>query len=605
MSDDLLTLSILDIFTQYQYIVPIYQRNYAWQTKEIEQLIEDIHELDTKSSSHYFLGNLIVNKQDNGCFEVIDGQQRLTTLFLLKKYLNIAIPHAAFSFEARERSNRTLEFIMAHQESHLILSQEIVNGYTIIHHYFESKNIDKEQFIQKLHNIFLLRVQVPRGIDLNYYFEMMNTRGEQLELHEIAKARFMSVLASHEDKMTAHLIWETCFDMSSYVQMNFTATIRKQIFDDSWTHLKSTIDHFNDVKNSIYIDPEAPIMPKQSLLKILQSHHQVTPNTQKENKEESEENERFESIISFPNFLLQVNAVLSVEEENESNLDDKKLLKNLEKYWQNSESAKQFLFTLLKLRVLFDQYVLKREFISDYQTTGKWSLQKLVKYPKRSKKDDNKPTYAYVSTYDQESGINNRLLRTLQSCLRVTYTSPKTMHWITRLLNSYYHDERIDPISLLEMYGRNKVRESNYQKVSGFGFERITFMYLDYLLYRDGYSPVIKQQPDGWEFQSRSSIEHFYPQHPSEVEVWSGEHLHDFGNLALIQVSSNSKFSNLTPMSKIGEHPSLINQSLKLQVMAHIVRDTGSWSIELVEKHKTAMFDRLDQDIDTLSDSAK
>ncbi len=36
----------------------------------------------------------------------------------------------------------------------------------------------------------LIRVQVPAKIDLNHYFEIMNTRGEQLELHEIAKANF-------------------------------------------------------------------------------------------------------------------------------------------------------------------------------------------------------------------------------------------------------------------------------------------------------------------------------------------------------------------------------------------------------------------------------
>ncbi|MFH7376016.1 hypothetical protein RA263_28420, partial [Pseudomonas syringae pv. tagetis] len=76
----------------------------------------------------------------------------------------------------------------------------------------------------------------------------------------------------------------------------------------------------------------------------------------------------------------------------------------------------------------------------------------------------------------------------LQSCLRITYTSPKTMHWITVILSNLLENEGTDIIALLENYCHKKVVDSDYQNVSGFGVERIVFSYLDYLIYRDGYS---------------------------------------------------------------------------------------------------------------------
>ena len=69
------------------YTVPIYQRNYAWRATQIEQLISDIQDAVGDEQDSYFLGNLIVTSRATATdFEVIDGQQRLTTLYLLLSY---------------------------------------------------------------------------------------------------------------------------------------------------------------------------------------------------------------------------------------------------------------------------------------------------------------------------------------------------------------------------------------------------------------------------------------------------------------------------------------------------------------------------------------
>ena len=59
-----------------EYIIPLYQRAYAWEDKQLIQLIEDI--IDIADDDYYYIGTLIVSKQKNK-FEVIDGQQRLTS----------------------------------------------------------------------------------------------------------------------------------------------------------------------------------------------------------------------------------------------------------------------------------------------------------------------------------------------------------------------------------------------------------------------------------------------------------------------------------------------------------------------------------------------
>src|SRR4030067_2432621 len=77
--------SIEEAFRECFYIVPDYQREYVWTDKEGNQLLDDInYEIDGSSNREYFIGTILVapTNQKNHV-EVIDGQQRLTTFFLL------------------------------------------------------------------------------------------------------------------------------------------------------------------------------------------------------------------------------------------------------------------------------------------------------------------------------------------------------------------------------------------------------------------------------------------------------------------------------------------------------------------------------------------
>lgn len=74
--------SVDEAFRECFYIVPDYQREYVWTDKEVTQLLDDIND-EIDSTSEYFIGTVLVSKKEEKTHEVIDGQQRLTTLFLL------------------------------------------------------------------------------------------------------------------------------------------------------------------------------------------------------------------------------------------------------------------------------------------------------------------------------------------------------------------------------------------------------------------------------------------------------------------------------------------------------------------------------------------
>lgn len=591
-------LSVSEMFGKEKYEIPIYQRNYTWKSREINQLLEDIDEnVRDEEDQNYYLGNLIVNQKDKGVFEVIDGQQRLTTLFLLCRYLNL-VNRELVRFEAREKYNKTLtdivtlfdKGILSNEENY---AEELVGAYKIIKSYFdERKQKEKGNFIEKLNKVKIVRVQVPKGTDLNQYFEIMNTRGEQLELHEIAKARILGQLEKEDRKLGAE-IWEACEKMDTYIQMNFNQKQRDKIFGSSWdtferkdfVDLKLTLAYNNTIEES-----------KKTLKEMLNTPYKVENKQGGQMGEEGKE--RFESILSFSNFILQVNAVIHKEKGKETNLSDKKFIKNMEENWENKEKAEDFLFHLLKCRFYFDNYIIKRDKFNQGKEDGEWSLRKLTMY----KEDRTKKPNYHKNTIEQKE--KNDRLKSLQACLRITYTSPITMEWITEVLRNLVNKENYDLIELLENYARKKLVEAQFEKAEGFGFERIVFSYLDYILYRDSILVQNKDYPylyemQDWQFRFRNSIEHFYPQKSmGELEDWNKyRELNNFGNLALIMAPDNAKFSNFPPEDKVRIFPEITKQSLKLTIMeVEMNKNEGGWTKELVKKHGKEMIKILKEE---------
>jgi hypothetical protein len=77
--------TISNILTeQICYEIPPYQRPYSWEKENVQQLLDDIWEAYTEKDSEYFIGSLItIERERDRRYDVVDGQQRLTTLNLI------------------------------------------------------------------------------------------------------------------------------------------------------------------------------------------------------------------------------------------------------------------------------------------------------------------------------------------------------------------------------------------------------------------------------------------------------------------------------------------------------------------------------------------
>ena len=616
--------------TEAHYVIPRYQRAYAWEDKEIVQLIDDIND----STGDYYIGSLVVAKVKGKVetYEVVDGQQRLTTLYLLLHYL-VSCGRLegevgqTLSFDCRPNSNYTLVHIqdLLSKEKPLAddmdrIEQSILNGLKVIEQKFKTGDaIDVAAFIERLKSVILYRIEVPEHTDLNRYFEIMNTRGEQLEQHDILKAQLMGYLSNRREQEFFSRVWNACSDMTGYVQMHFAKAEREVIFRREWNDMLS--DKWTNFKACLNMGQRAD---KEFSVKDI-----VKPSFRIETADGVQEGDktpiRFDSIIGFPHFLLHVlrvflrveNVSLSKGSGLGSLLDDKRLLADYNKVIacgqmgakpikENEASfARKFILFLLRSRFLFDQFIIKREYAGDDQD-GVWSLKKLCASGAGSKK---RPYYVntslcYPNEWEKTYAPRNKECLMIQSALRVSYTSPKVMHWITELLVWLFDNETVLPklTDEAERIAAEAVQEGfldGGDHALGVQTPHIVFNYLDYLLWKEDKSKDKKYTDFVFEF--RNSVEHWYPQHPSDdtFDAWDGRDT--FGNLCIISRSVNSKFSNLTPESKMKSFERMVQRgSLKLRIMGNIIKEGCSyraWAEQACQKHEKEMISILEENI--------
>ena len=604
--------------TEIEYIIPLYQRAYAWEDKQLTQLIEDI--LDVSEEANYYIGSLIVSKQHDK-YEVVDGQQRLTSLYLLLSCLGIEVK-PTLTFACRDKSNYTLRNIdelLLENRSNIDMDRveaNLLRGIRILTNELRKKDFDKEIFLRKLSKVVVYRIEVPENTDLNRYFEIMNTRGEQLEQHDILKAQLISYLDTDVEKELFATIWDACSDMTGYVQMHFVSknnTVREALFGAEWNEMPKNnwYSYKNVLKKCGKTDESfkiADIIDKDFAVSNYDGYI------------DEDIRIRFESIIEFPYFLIHVLKVYvslnGIEHEKAGTkimdelLDDKKLVDAFDrvvshgiqdgKYIRNqkTEFSKNFIVCLLRTRYLFDNYIIKREFAND-NSDGEWSLKSLYVSGQQSKK---KPYYRnskftksgeWTTTNDWRTKTNIMI----QSALRVSYTSPKVMHWITKLLiwlsednckhikndDLTRYDEFVEQIAIDAVNKDFFAYCEDGDYAMGVDTPHIVFNYLDYLLWYDN-----RKKYDDFTFEFRNSVEHWYPQNPSEgtFEQWT-DGVDQFGNLCIIQRNVNSKFSNMSPEAKKSTFKDMIAKgSIKLRIMSEMTESKDGKVASLYWKEK-------------------
>jgi hypothetical protein len=650
-------LSIAGIYNgeKATYEVPIYQRNYAWGKDEISALIQDVYDAYTSKKQTYYIGTLVSFHKGDKVYEVIDGQQRLTTINLVLGTLGISLQNK-LTYRARKKSNDTIQSI-----PDFVIDEKddgIVNGYKYVKDAINeivpvSCQEEFKTYFQD--NVNLIHYQVPKDIDLNHYFEIMNSRGEQLEKQEIIKARLIESL-NDGDKAKFNRLWECCTEMNVYIQQKYleTAIFGEYLFDfkiSSFDSLPKVIENNNTLKINDLI------------------------NYKSTGKQPSEEDkiDTFQPIMDFSNFLLIVLKITRIEESEfdptSFNLDDKDLIHEFDKVKINEAFVKKFGFNLLKAKFLLDNYLVHHSNEDDTIDSNPWKLQY---WQKESKK-------GYLKNLTEELDVQQRLVQLL-SMFEVTFTARQRKNYLFYCLLYLFRSDIRNITSyckflmgLAEKYFKDvylvagNLNDINTPKPGSFdntilhnntieitpnndnfdfpaifgdgreiskGIPLFIFNYLDYKLW-EKYANELrgektkeggKERSDFFTMlgcgdfglkvfeqfyfsRTRRSLEHYYPQANThgEIGVVNKVQINCLGNYAMIGSEANSSGSNWSPIAKLvhyldssGKIKQVSVASIKFMIMMQICKDNQrgrdrgqEWNFKDIKAHQEKMLEVL------------
>lgn len=184
------------------FFVPSYQRGYRWGKDEVLRLLDDIYQNGKKN---YCLQPVVV--RNNGeSYELIDGQQRLTTLYLIYKYVrsvNPFFPEPAFHliYETREKSEAFLQNIDLSMREDNIDFWFIANAYELIQRWFEEdlqmRVMHTFEYLKE--DVKIIWYEVGEEEDAIALFTRLNIGKIALTSAELVKAMFLS--SDHADAM--------------------------------------------------------------------------------------------------------------------------------------------------------------------------------------------------------------------------------------------------------------------------------------------------------------------------------------------------------------------------------------------------------------------
>lgn len=207
--------------------IPSYQRGYKWEAKNIEDLLNDIDSINNEDKRDHCLHNLTIIEKNNE-WEIIDGQQRLTTIFLILKYLGKE--YYSLSYKIREETecflNSEINKIIIDLKNDKYKDKKekdlfgdiksknkdynkqdiyyICQALFTIHNWFnknyKDKSVDIEEFTKKLENVYFYKHEIKTNITSEAVFSNLNSGRVPLTNIELIKADLIINISENEMK---------------------------------------------------------------------------------------------------------------------------------------------------------------------------------------------------------------------------------------------------------------------------------------------------------------------------------------------------------------------------------------------------------------------
>lgn len=513
-----------------KFEIPFYQRAYSWKKQDIEKLIRDIN-INCKEG--HYLGNIVVKKNDDK-FIVIDGQQRLTTIYIIF----MALKEKLFELDYEIDSGDGEKLNNFDINEHRYVNKQILDAVIFAS---SNKTLREPSFKGKLNSAIFTMTIIPENIKATEYFELVNTKSIQLENHQVLKARFLS-----------------------NIKDNYTGIARK------WDMISNMDEKYKDqVKNN----------NKYTQCGELETINVLLNKTYKEEqKAQTKTNSVAKSLVKFPVFLLLALKVFVAKKELKIDIivNKDKLLGEFDKVFKEEANIySEFIKFLEDMRNKFDEFVYRDD---EMQNKRLLNLERMFYYTS----EYDKPEFiaALLAFLDKNSLVEYndenaqkaiKFLEQLDNKLAKSALDSsgdrKVVETINNVIEKIYNGENLEAPMLEKI-------DSSFLD-NGTAVPHYWFYRLEYLLWRDFEDLNVcgicadniktvfpKFNRDEYLIKSQDTVEHMWATNLQE----NGKALDDFGNLALIRKDFNSSLSDYDfgeKLKRIKESP---NSSIKMLI---------------------------------------
>lgn len=214
--------SVKQIFKENKQMqIPPYQRPYRWSHKNVKQLLEDIAANMNAGKQKYRIGSVILYINKDGAYEIVDGQQRITTLLLLAKACGVENDLLG-----------KLEYKHSDSKKNIIGNYKYITEW--INEYYPNRKEEFWQYVEGSCEFVVIVVD-----DLSEAFQMFdsqNGRGKELEAYNLLKAYHIRAMEqdSREVKVACDKRWEaaTMYDATPTVDGDPNVDVLRQIFNE-------------------------------------------------------------------------------------------------------------------------------------------------------------------------------------------------------------------------------------------------------------------------------------------------------------------------------------------------------------------------------------
>lgn len=608
---------------EYDYIVPLYQRNFAWGEAEITQLLQDVYE--SYIAQHpYFVGSIIVLNRDiesGHRLEVIDGQQRLTVLTLIMKVLGKdycpTLIDSRLEYDSRDEvtnylNNLDIRKIKSESTNDIIKTFEVAIS-TIENCYLDaeteslsiSKMRDMPEILQDFANylasqVFFVLAEMPFDTDVASYFEIMNNSGDQLKKHEILKAQILGSVQKNltiEELTSLAIVWDACSQMEKRIQKSIDAPKRHLIFGEGFdSFISGNILMLSDSKKKSAIK-------SLTIEAIIEDDSLLQRETRSDVAEDDTDNIG-EAIIDFPNFLMHVFRLCYNDKYreivgNDIPLNEKDLL-DVYRILSNEIDGKEFISHLLYYRIILDRYIIRTDAIEE---NSKWVL----KRPHKSSSSNGVwfgKTFGKNNNEESEEENNNTLtednvIKAL-SMLQVSYPQRKYKRYLYEILSWFKYGEVTYELNwylpklngLILEHLDNVMSEKGDDLYSlGTATPRFVLNAIDYLMYMTN-----PESNANFEFKYYNSVEHHRPQSREIYGEYERKIIDSIGNLYLLSRRVNSALNDGDPYEKTEKAVSLIpTMPPNRRTIYERTRDSRKWEKEEILEHEKEIVSLLEK----------